>query len=206
VARDPIPVRPSAHYMIGGVDVQLDGSSSIEGLYCCGEAACTGVHGANRLASNSLLEGLVFGKLAGETAGRKAAEAPDTAKVRNTISHNPPSTRTALDLPDIHNSLRSVMWRNVGIVRREDHLRETCDILNFWAHYTLDKTFNEVVGWETQNELTVARMIVAAALERAESIGVHYRTDAEDATPTGPYHLIFTRDENGVRPKRKDEG
>ena len=205
IARDPIPVRPSAHYMIGGVDVRLDGSSSIEGLYGCGEAACAGVHGANRIASNSLLEGLVFGKLAGEAAGRKAAETPNTAKVRHAVSKTPSSTRTALDLPDIRNSLRSVMWRNVGIARREDHLRETCEILDFWAHYTLDKTFNDVAGWETQNELTVARAIAATALERAESVGVHYRIDATDAAPSDPRHLVLTRGEDGMRPKRKDE-
>lgn len=202
VTFDLIPVRPSAHYMIGGVDVQLDGSSSINGLICCGEAACTGVHGANRLASNSLLEGLVFGKLAGETAGRKAAAAPNSAPVRRVASQNPPSSRTPLDLPDIRNSLHSVMWRNIGIVRREDRLRETCDILDFWAHYTLDKTFDDVRGWETQSELTVARLIATCALERTESVGVHYRSDAPDSTETSPYHVAVTRHDEGTTPRR----
>ncbi len=202
VTRDLIPVRPSAHYMIGGVEVQLDGSTSIEGLLCCGEAADTGVHGANRMASNSLLEGLVFGKLAGETAGRKASDTPNTMPVHRVANINPRSTRTALDLPDIRNSLRSVMWRNVGIVRRGEHLRETGDILDFWAHYTLDKTFDEAIGWETQNTLTVAWLIAASALERTESIGVHYSVEAGEQAQTPLYHVTVTRDENGTRPKR----
>ncbi len=201
VTRDLIPVRPSAHYLIGGVEVELDGSTSVEGLFCCGEAAGTGVHGANRIASNSLLEGLVFGKLAGETAGRKAAEMSNAAPIRRVVNTNPHSTRTALDLPDIRNSLRSVMWRNVGIVRREEHLRETCDILDFWAHYTLDKVFDDVPGWETQNELTVARLIAASALERSESIGVHCRGDADERKQTPPCRVVVTRDENGTHPK-----
>ncbi len=202
VTRDLIPVRPSAHYMIGGVEVQLDGCSSVDGLLCCGEAASTGVHGANRIASNSLLEGLVFGRLTGETAGQRAAATPNTLPVRRLVSHNPESTRTALDLPDIRNSLRSVMWRNVGIVRYEERLRETCDILDFWAHYTLDKTFDNTLGWETQNKLTVARLIAASALEREESIGVHYRRDANEETPAAQYHVVVTRDETGTRPRR----
>ena len=202
VTRDLIPVRPSAHYMIGGVDVQSDGSTSIDGLLCCGEAACSGVHGANRLASNSLLEGLVFGKLAGETAGQRATDAPNTAPVRRMANTNPKSERTALDLPDIRNSLRSVMWRNVGIVRSGERLRETCDILDFWVHYTLDKTFDDVMGWETQNELTVARLIAASALERTESIGVHSREDSKDETATPSYHVLVTRRDDGTRPER----
>ncbi|MGD2110029.1 MAG: L-aspartate oxidase [Phycisphaerae bacterium] len=205
VSRDGIPVRPSAHYMIGGVDVQLDGSTTVDGLLCCGEAACTGVHGANRIASNSLLEGLVFGRLAGETAGRRAAGTHDAAPLHRLTSANPRSTRTALDVSDISNSLRSVMWRNVGIVRDSDHLRETCEILDFWAHYTLDKTFDDVHGWETQNQLTVARLVAASALERSDSIGVHFRADGKpDPGAASLYHLTITRNGQGTSVARDE--
>lgn len=205
VTRDLIPVRPSAHYLIGGIDVRSDGTSSVDGLLACGEAASTGVHGANRLASNSLLEGLVFGRLAGETAGKRATQVePQVVPVKRLISSNKPSARTALDLPDIRNSLRSVMWRNVGIVRRGDRLRETSDILDFWAHYTLDKTFDDAVGWETQNTLTVAKVIAISALEREESIGVHYREDALDTDAKKPYHVLIERSESGSTPVRAD--
>ena len=198
VGRDPIPVRPSAHYMIGGVEVCLDGSTAIDGLLCCGEAACTGVH----VASNSLLEGLVFGSATGETAGRRANASGRPPTVQRIANQTPRSQRTALDLPDIRNSLRSVLWRNVGIVRSGDRLVETCDILDFWGHYTLDKTFDEVIGWETQNQLTVARLVVMSALERDTSLGVHYRSDAPDGGPFAPYHVVVTRDADGTQARR----
>ena len=191
VTRDLIPVRPSAHYMIGGVKAQLDGRTSLEGLLCCGEVSCTGVHGANRMASNSLLEGLVFGKAAGETAGRTGSGVKGSAPTGDAVNQNPASTRTALDLPDIRNSLRSVMWRNVGIVRRADRLGDTCDILDFWAHYTLDKVFDDTDGWEIQNTLTVARLIVMSALERGQSLGVHYREDESKNSDDSSYHLTL---------------
>ncbi len=202
VTTDLIPVRPSAHYMIGGVAVDIDGQSSIDGLLCCGEAACTGVHGANRLASNSLLEGLVFGQRAGEAAGQAASQMNSTAHVKRVRQQNVVSDRTALDLPDIRNSLRSVVWRNVGIVRRGDRLRETGEILDFWAHYTLDKTLEGIDGWETQNELTLAWLITMSAVERGESIGVHFRADAPADANGLPCHISVTRSEDGTRPLR----
>jgi L-aspartate oxidase len=200
-ARNLIPVRPSAHYMIGGVQTGLDATTSLPGLLCCGEASSSGVHGANRLASNSLLEGLVFGQVAGQTA-RESVRSADRQRAVQHVSHsNPESGRTAMDLPDISSSLRSVTWRNVGVVRTADRLRETAHILDFWAHYTLDKTFQDSAGWEVQNQLTVAHLIVRAALARADSIGVHYRSDST-GSPAAPYHLTMTRGESGSNPKR----
>lgn len=201
VRRDPIPVRPCAHYMIGGVETGLDSSTTLSGLLACGEVSCSGVHGANRLASNSLLEGLVFGRIAGETAGRRAGEMKNTTTVYSLKNRRPVSQRTELDLPDIRNSLLSVMWRNVGIERCEDRLKETCEILIFWDHYTLDKTFDDVDGWEMQNQLTVSRLIVMSALARKDSIGVHYRTETGDRAPQKKYHLAITRDVNGSEAK-----
>ncbi len=201
VTRDLIPVRPSAHYMIGGVEAGVDGTTSVEGLLCCGEAASTGVHGANRLASNSLLEGLVFGKLAGQTAVRRGAELPQAAPVRDAVSKNPESARTELDLADICHSLRSVMWRNVGIVRSGERLAETCDILKFWERFTLDKTFDDRTGWETQNKLAVARLVAMSALERTESLGVHCRSDSSDG-PVAPYNVRVARQARGTVPER----
>ena len=202
VTRDLIPVRPSAHYAIGGVAVDVHGSTAIPGLLCCGEVARTGVHGANRLASNSLLEGLVFGKRAGELAGERIASARGSARIHHVVNRTPESTRTALDLPDINNSLRSVMWRNVGIVREAQPLRETCDILDFWAHYTLDKTFDDVAGWEVQNKLTVARLVAMSALERSESVGVHYRSDSPEKSSSRPYRVVIERQVDGTEAKR----
>ncbi len=203
VVNDLIPVRPSAHYMVGGVDVAADASTGVPGLLCCGETSSSGVHGANRMASNSLLEGLVFGRMAGATAARRLAESPGPAQVLRAAHQTAPSQRTALDLSDIRNSLRSLMWRNVGIVRTGERLLETVDILNFWAHYTLDKTFDDPAGWELQNMLTAARLVALCALERRESIGVHFRNDApENGGVTHPlYHTRISRSPSGARPQ-----
>ncbi|MFQ5414344.1 MAG: L-aspartate oxidase [Phycisphaerae bacterium] len=202
VTRDLIPVRPSVHYMIGGVQVDLDGRSSVAALWCCGEVASNGVHGANRLASNSLLEGLVFGARSGLLAGRLASEDGSAASVERVTALTPPSHRAELDLSDINNSLRSVMWRNVGVERRGDRLGETCDLMAFWGHFTLDKTFNGPDGWTTQNKLTVARLIAMSARERDDSLGVHFRADAGDAPPPAPYHVCVSRDADHTRVAR----
>jgi len=177
VDRDLIPVRPSAHYMIGGLKTDGAGRTTVRHLYCCGEAASTGLHGANRLASNSLLEGLVFG----EACGRQAAEeiAGEGGEVeRRTIAYTVArSERTPLDIADVTNSLRSLMWRNVGIERTEDRLAETVEIVDFWRRYVMDKVFDGPAGWECQNMLTVCRLMAEAARQRRESRGVHIRTD-----------------------------
>jgi L-aspartate oxidase len=183
IAKDRIPVRPAAHYMIGGVFVDSEGRTTTANLWACGEVASTGVHGANRLASNSLLEGLVFGTTAGHGAGIAAASEPGEIKPETIRSDIEPSTRTVLDLEDVRNSLRSVMWRNVGISRIGQRLTETMEIVDFWGHYVMDKLFDEPRGWETQNMLTLARLIAASAQTREESRGVHFRKDHPETSP-----------------------
>lgn len=175
--RDLIPVRPTAHYMIGGVIADMRCQTSVEGLLACGEAASSGLHGANRLASNSLIEGLVFGRIAGQVAAERATA--ETGRQRpHDISHLfPPSPRTELDLDDVAHSLSSVMSRNVGIERTADRLRESTEIFEFWARYVLDKVFDSVRAWETQNMLILAYCIATAAATRTESRGVHFRSD-----------------------------
>lgn len=177
VDKDLIPVRPSAHYMIGGVKTDVKGRTGIHKLYCCGEAAVTGLHGANRLASNSLLEGLVFGQICGELVAREVSTVGEEIEHRAIRFDIPDSQRTRLDIPDVANSLRAVMWRNVGIVRTAERLEETLEIIDFWGRYVMDKVFDEPVGWQCQNMLTVARLIAQSAAERRESRGVHFRSD-----------------------------
>src|SRR5439155_7112642 len=109
--------------------------------YAVGEASCSGLHGANRLGSNSLLEGLTFGARAGAEAGHGAKE--NHVKFPQTLEHRiPPSTKTELDIADVKSSLRSVMWRNVGIERAGDRLEETREIIAFWSRYVMDKIFD----------------------------------------------------------------
>jgi L-aspartate oxidase len=177
IARDLIPVRPAAHYMVGGVRVDTAGRTSVERLYACGEVSCTGLHGANRLGSNSLLEGIVYGHRAGADIVRRLAEEtapPSRAALHFEVAR---SDRTVLDVADVRNSLRAVMWRNVGIERDDRHLRETEEIIEFWQSYVLDKEFDDPAGWELQNMLTLARLLTRSALERTESRGTHYRLD-----------------------------
>lgn len=193
VHRDLIPVRPAAHFSIGGAITDLEGRTSLNGLFCCGEASCTGVHGANRLASNSLLEGLVLGKIAGRAAADDVAANSKGLRNLRIRNENPWSPKTLLDLADVRQSLRSLMWRNAGIVRHGDRLAETLEIIEFWSKFVLDKTFNEPAGWEIQNMLQLGRMLAAAALGRTESRGVHFRTDGADQPNDEPArHLAFT--------------
>jgi L-aspartate oxidase len=182
-SKDLIPTHPAAHYMIGGVDADLQGRSSLENLYAVGEAGCSGLHGANRLGSNSLLEGLAFGARAGLDAARAAMD--EDAAFPLSLEHRiPPSSKTELDITDVKSSLRSVMWRNAAIERSGPRLDETQEIISFWSRYVMDKTFDATrgipvvaAGWELQNMLTVCALITSAALARTESRGAHYRID-----------------------------
>lgn len=182
-AKDLIPIHPATHYMIGGVDCDLIGRTTLDGLYAVGEAGCSGLHGANRLASNSLLEGLAFGARAGANAAEGAKN--DHLKFPQHLEHRVVhSAKTELDLIDVTSSLRSVMWRNVGIERTGDRLVETREIIAFWSRYVMDKTFDSqigaaaaITGWELQNMLTVAFLVTTAAYTRTESRGAHYRLD-----------------------------
>ncbi len=177
IARDLIPVRPSAHYMIGGVKTDSLAKTSLENLYACGEIASTGLHGANRLGSNSLLEGLVFGKIAGGQASQ-GMEAGAAHLKHPLIKYRiPHSDRTRLDADDVRNSLRALMWRNLGITRRAQLLGETQEIISFWQRYVMDKIFDSPDGWECQNMLTVCLLMAQSAQKRQESRGVHFRTD-----------------------------
>ncbi len=197
--KDLIPVRPAAHYAIGGLAVGLDARTTVDGLLACGEAASTGVHGANRLASNSLLEGLVFGAVAGAQAGESAHSAREPQRpIRMRCSFGP-SPRTELDLTDVRNSLRAVMWRNAGIERTGPRLEETLEIIDFWARYVMDKAFDDRFGWEAQNMLTFARCLAQAAAARKESRGVHYRGDYP-TTDSDRYlgHVTLRRQESGI--------
>jgi len=193
---DLIPVHPAAHYMVGGAKTDLDARTSVAGLLACGETAATGLHGANRLASNSLTEALVFGKRAGELAAGEHAGDDARMNARHIDWANPPSERTVLDLGDIRNSLRSVMWRNAGIVRRGERLVETLEIVEFWGRYVLDKEFYDPAGWEAQNMLTTAYLVGEAALRRTETRGVHYRADFPDTDPVWQRHQLFRRTEH----------
>jgi L-aspartate oxidase len=174
LSRDLIPVRPSAHYMIGGVRIDAFGRTSLRNLYACGECADSGFHGANRLASNSLLECLVLGRRAGAAAATGAmVPVPEFSQKERGKAR----AGMELDLDDLRDSLRSVLWRNVGIERDATGLKYTIDSIQFWSQYALDRTFDKPEGWELQNMLILGRLMAESALLRRESRGVHSRRD-----------------------------
>ncbi|HUW57444.1 MAG TPA: L-aspartate oxidase [Planctomycetota bacterium] len=180
ISKDRIPVRPSAHYFIGGVKVDTLGRTCVPDLFAVGEVSCTGLHGANRLGSNSLLEGLVCGARAGRRAGEQLGEAGRNSRPRPVACKLTQPKRGEIDLGDVENSLRSLMWRAAGIEREEAHLETAEDYVDFWCGYVMDKTFVDVHGWTIQNMLTTAKLVLHAARRRRESRGVHFRTDFPD--------------------------
>ncbi len=203
-SRDLIPVRPAAHYMIGGVRTDEVGRTNIPGLYAAGEAAATGLHGANRLASNSLLEALATGEAAGRTCeemrapGNAWGVAPRSAPV-GINSQIPLPARGELDVEDVRTSLRSVMWRHVGLVRTGEELGDVCEMIDFWARYTLDKVFDDRRGWETQNMLLVGACVVRSAQWREESRGCHERGDFPGERDAFAAHDLWRRGEAEAR-------
>ncbi len=197
--QDLIPVRPSAHYSVGGVAAGESGETALAGLLACGEAASSGLHGANRLASNSLLEGLVYGRRAGLLAARRTASNERIDRPLP-ISHIlPRSQRTALNLDDVLNSLTSIMSRNAAVERSGDRLQETIEIVTFWSRYVMDKVFDRPGDWETQNMLTIALAIATGAATRCESRGVHYRTDFPQPDPQWCRHIDQSRADEEIQ-------
>ena len=188
-AIDRVPVQPAAHYTIGGVQTDLDGRSDLPGLFACGEAAASGVHGANRLASNSLLEGLVFGRRAGLAAVAQPPVAPERI-----IADVATSRRAELDLADVRSSLRSAMWHNAGVLRAGSRIEDLLDMLDFWSRYSLDKIFDDPEGWETQNQIAAATLVARAARWRCETRGTHAREEFPEARAEFACRAAWRRD------------
>ena len=176
--RQPAPVAPAAHYAMGGVWTDLDGRTTLPGLFAAGEAACTGVHGANRLASNSLLEGVVFGA----RAGRAMAEARPSTSTPLAGADQGRDLRGVV--PSADATVRAIAWKHCGIVRDAPGLRS--------ALAWLDAQTSE--DFETRNMLQVAQLIARCALAREESRGAHFRTDFPEKRGEFEKHTIIQKD------------
>jgi len=178
LASDRVPVSPAAHYVMGGVETDLHGRTSIARLFAAGEVACTGVHGANRLASNSLLEGLVFGARAAEAMRAPATPAALQADLRDPlVDAGPDHTR-----PDV-TAVRDLMWRQVGLVRHADGLRDAVTKLMMWragAKALRDASPEDREARRVASLVTVGLLIARAALRREETRGGHFRADFPD--------------------------
>ncbi|MCE9545633.1 MAG: L-aspartate oxidase [Planctomycetia bacterium] len=245
ITTDRIPVRPGAHYFVGGVSVDHEGRTTVPNLWGAGEVTASGLHGANRLASNSLLEGMVYGAHAGRGASDAALAMPDELRAmpienpRQPVATRPTgetkatdsdpfagvdaaeqSARAAtvatgsggvtepgepLDLADIRNALKSLMWRRVGVRRDRAGLLSAAETIDAWCRYVLPRQFDNQEGWELQNMLTVARIMTRAALLREETRGVHQRTDFPNTDDEHwRRHLSFIRREPAGRPVEVD--
>jgi len=202
ITSQPIPVAPAAHYIMGGLRTNIWGETNVKGLYACGECACTGVHGANRLASNSLLEVLIFSKrIIARTMGRgetrPAAEpaAPTSPLVESTGDLFTDLTLTEslsepVPEPSI-GALQDLMWEKVGISRSGEKLREAQSVLSAW-HEFFKPQVNRA-DYELGNMILVAKMMADAALMREESRGAHFRTDFAAESPQWERHIVFRR-------------
>jgi L-aspartate oxidase len=177
ITKDRIPVRPGAHYMMGGVTVDREGRTTLPGLWAAGEVTSSGLHGANRLASNSLLEALVYGAYSGEGASAAASEMNDTFRAPEVENAKVDTATEPLNMADIRNSLKSLMWRDAGVRREAENLTDALQNIDHWSRYVLVRQFADPAGWELQNMLCVARLMVEAALTRQESRGAHMRND-----------------------------
>ncbi|MES0279032.1 MAG: L-aspartate oxidase [Dehalococcoidales bacterium] len=189
ITRELIPVAPAAHYMIGGVRVNSWGETSIAGLFAAGETAGTGVHGANRLASNSLLEVIVFGKRIIERSA--SLEKPRAAEEgrpedRISLSRRQPA---AAGKPGLA-ALKRLLWHKAGIIRDGEGLTEAADTLFAWQQKLPPAT--DRPSYELANLVLTGRLLVEAALYREESRGVHFRSDFPASRPYWQRHIVFT--------------
>ena len=185
-AKDLIPVAPASHYASGGVRVDLNGRTSVKGLYACGETACSGVHGANRLASNSLLEGLVFSaRIASDIAARMA-------EIAEPVANN--STEILLD-PEVRHRIQISMSRGAGVLRSSDSLVETSSALTRIGDRI--STAPCVEAWETTNLFQLAQAILKAALIRQETRGSHWRADFPETSDLWRKRIVQSLDQSG---------
>ena len=179
ITTDVMPVRSGADFMIGGVRTNLNGETTLHGLYACGEVACTGVHGASQLANNPLLECVVFGMRTGSTAAEyvRTIQSESHASLRiasNDDFASPPTTSPNIEIPEAQELLREIMWQHVGLVRDGEDLEA---IFSELKALRLDSYLHSIEAFEFQNMCDVGELITEAAILRTESRGAHYRED-----------------------------
>ena len=210
---EPIPVRPTAHYSMGGIDVDIHGRTKIKGLYAAGECGCVSVHGANRLGGNSLLDIVVFGKLSGEDAVNYVSESSFVSFDEMAVKREEEKIRALFDadgkekLSDLRNELSEVMTYGAGIFREEKKMKEALEkvreIRERAKHIKVhdrEMTFNTNLQQtlEFLNLVEVAETIVLGALERKESRGAHFRIDYPERDDENFLkHSIIERTEDG---------
>ena len=186
ITRDPIPVSPAAHYMMGGVLTNTDGETTLPGLYACGEVACTGLHGANRLASNSLLETVVFG----QRVVRRSLEGGWSGPRPEGVFALEAEPSDAAGAPSIE-GLQALNWSNVGIIRSREGLEEAAGVFSAWEASAPEG--GDRGDRELANMVTLGRLMAESALVRQESRGAHFRTDFPETSEAWLRHTVFMK-------------
>ena len=181
ITKEPVPVSPAAHYIMGGVKTDIWGATTLPGLFAAGETACTGVHGANRLASNSLLEGLVFGERAGIAAARYARKQNDGSRSlpRHAMNYGHTDgspSGSSRNITAIRTLLKKLMWEKVGIVRNKKDLTAAARQLSEWDRMMKNHAPDRNI-FELKNMITTASLITRSALIREGCVGAHFRSD-----------------------------
>jgi len=191
ITKGLIPVAPAAHYMVGGVKTNSWGETNIAGLFAAGETACTGVHGANRLASNSLLEVLVFSKRIMQRTRKGAKAKTPTASKGSEVHHSLSQRQITKTLPAPSlSALQLLHWDKVGIIRNKESLTEAADTLACWQK-SLPKPTDRP-SHELSNLVLLGRLVTEAALIREESRGAHFRSDFPHSSHRWQHHIVFT--------------
>ena len=189
-SRDLIPVSPMAHYMVGGVTTDLEGRTSLPGLWACGEVASTGVHGANRLASNSLLEGVVFGERVARQLDRPTPGRPRDAPRMQSIEL--PPGRGEDDRAAAFREVGALLWDDVGIVRERKGLTTAVQRFEYWRDRSEPPAGSDLAS-PSANAAITALLIARAALAREESRGAHFRSDFPRPSARWKYHQGLRR-------------
>lgn len=193
ITKELIPVSPAAHYIMGGVKTDLNGKTNINGLFAAGEVSCTGVHGANRLASNSLLEGLVFGARTGLAAGLYGEKTNMTTQFRKEEFRFKKIESDRLQA--LQQALKRLMWQKVGIIRCGESLDLAIEKISSWKEITEYDYFSRQEA-ELKNMLMVGETITLSALNRKGSVGAHYRTDFKERGKDWQRHIEIIMQDN----------
>lgn len=176
ISSDMIPVAPAEHYCMGGIKADVNGRTNIKGLFACGECACNGIHGANRLASNSLLEGLVFGSMIGKEIDDLLRDGKGTKK---DFRLKYETTRQELDFDSkaARVEIQKKMTKDVGIIRNKEGLLRALSKIGSYKENVEDMKNRSIADFELQNVILLSRLVIESALEREESRGAHFRSD-----------------------------
>jgi len=194
-----IPVAPAAHYMIGGIKTNGWGETGIAGLFACGESACTGVHGANRLASNSLIEAVIFSKRIIKMTTENIKAEPATGLGKNLYCHLKEDWGVPATASPGFSALQTLHWNKVSIIRNKEGLNQAASELAAWQKMLPQPA--DRPSFELSNLILTGRLVTEASIIREESRGAHFRSDFPQSSPRWQHHIVFTKYQDSPQPE-----